>query len=210
MHTQKFTLTVIILSLLVNACNLNSPNNSVAIGPTSTPTDSNLPPQDTPTVEATQEASSNPSPNAGTEKFDVCGFFTAADAEPIVGTALITVHAGTDVDDATGGVLNYCNYIGDDVALVLSISETASSKDSTEWQDQLLNTANITDPNATSEPSTSTGERAYWVVNEDAAGWYVAKYPYVFALVVGGNIGYAEDYKEDILNLAQRVADALP
>jgi hypothetical protein len=47
-------------------------------------------------------------------------------------------------------------------------------------------------------------------VLEDAAGWNVAKHPYIFALVVGGNIGYSEDYKEDLMTLAQRVVNALP
>lgn len=201
---------VVILSLLVNACNLNLPNSSVVIGPTSTPTAANLPSENNPT--ATSAAGEIPTELAAPpaiQNIDVCGFFTTVDAEPIVGTALINVSEGSDLDDE-GEALNYCNYIGDDVALVLSMSVSGFPKDSPDWQGQLLDTTKLSEPNTVSEASSEIGEQAYWVVNEDSAGWYVAKYPYVFALVVGGNIGYAEDYKEDLTALAQRVASSLP
>ena len=90
------------------------------------------------------------------------------------------------------------------------MSASGFSKDSPDWQGKLLETTKLAEPNTVSEASAEIGEQAYWVVNEDSAGWYVAKYPYVFALVVGGNIGYAEDYKEDLTALAQRVASSLP
>jgi len=210
MKKKTNVFVIVILSLLVNACNLNLSNNGVVIGPTSTPTAANLPAEDNPTAtSAAEEIPTELSAPPAIQNIDVCGFFTTIDAEPIVGTALINVSEGSDTDDE-GGALSYCNYIGDDVALVLSMSVSGFSKDSPDWQGKLLETTKLSEPNTVSEASAEIGEQAYWVVNEDSAGWYVAKYPYVFALVVGGNIGYAEDYKEDLAALAQRVAGALP
>lgn len=199
----------IALVLLLQACSLNTPNNTVAIGSTPTATASSNSSNNAPTATTIPLEIPSPAPTP-VQSIDICSFFTAAEAEPIVGTALIDLTPGTDIDEVTGNPLEFCIYKGDDVALVISLVKSNAVKDSQEWQGQLLNTTNIDQPSATPAPSSDIGEQAYWVVNEDAAGWYVAKYPYVFALVVGGNIGYAEDYKEDIKTLAQKVLSSLP
>lgn len=197
---------IIGMSLLVNAC---SPSNGIVIGPMSTPTTSNLSLDNNPTSTATpQEVSSDPSAVPAIQNINICGFFTSADAEPIVGTALIETTAGSDSDEVTGGILNYCTYKGDDTALVISLAESSAVKDSAEWQGQLSEMTNADEASIT--PFPGLGEQAYWVVTEDSAGFDVAKFPYIFVLAVGGNIGYSEDYKEDLMNLAQRIVDSLP
>jgi len=199
----------IALVLLLQACSLNTPNNPVVIGTTPTSTASSGSSNNAPTATVIPLELPSPAPTP-VQSIDICGFFTAAEAEPIVGTALIDLTPGTDIDEVTGGPMDYCTYKGDDVALVISLVKSNAAKDSPDWQAQLLNTTDIAQPNSPPAPASDIGEQAYWVVNEDAAGWYVAKYPYIFALVVGGNIGYAEDYKEDIKTLAQKVVNALP
>jgi hypothetical protein len=144
------------------------------------------------------------------QNIDICSILTAADAEPIVGTALIDATPGSDIDEVTGGPLLYCTYKGDDVALVISIVSSNAAKDSQTWQDQLLEITQASYPEAAITPNSDLGEQSYWVVTEDSAGWFVAEHPYVFALVVGGNIGYSEDYKEDLKALANKVLDVLP
>lgn len=205
---SRFTPVVIAISLLIHACSMISPDNNIVVGSTSTPTtstgSSNNNATDTPTEV------SNPSALTPVQNIDVCSFFTAADAEPIVGTAMIQVTRGSDIDEVTGGPLDYCNYIGDDVALVVSLVKSNAARDSPEWQGQLLEMTNTSEPDATTEPFPGLGEQAYWAVTENSAGWFVAKYPYVFALAVGGNIGYSEDYKEDLNTLAQVIVNSLP
>jgi len=211
-HLSRFALTLIALSLLIHACSMNSPENSVTIGATSTPTASSGSSNNNPTATATSILAEVASPVAATpiQNLDPCAFFTATDAEPIVGTALIDVKPGNDIDEVTGGPLEYCTFKGDDVALVVSFVKSNAVKDSQEWQDQLPNMAQATDSEAVITKTPGLGERSFWGVTENSAGWFVAKYPYVFALVVGGNIGYSEDYREDLTALAQKILDQLP
>jgi hypothetical protein len=208
---SPFMFAAIVISLILNACSPNLPMNSVVIGSTSTPTASNSSQDNNPIPTATsrpEEVPSDPSAAPAVQNINICGFFTPSDAEPIVGTALIEATAGSDSDEVTGGILNYCTYKGDDTALVISLAESNAVKDSAEWQGQLSEMTNADEASIT--PFPGLGEQAYWVVTEDSAGFDVAKYPYIFVLAIGGNIGYSEDYKENLLNLAQRVVDSLP
>jgi hypothetical protein len=211
-HPGRYPLLILALSLLIHACSMNSPQSSVVIGATSTPTTSSGSSNNNATAIATSTLAEIASPIAAPpiQNLDPCAFFTAADAEPIVGTALIDVKPGNDIDEVTGGPLDYCTYKGDDVALVVSFVKSNTAKDSQDWQNQLPNMAQATDSDATVTEIPGLGERSFWGVTENSAGWFVAKYPYVFALVVGGNIGYSEDYKEDLTALAQKIIDQLP
>lgn len=209
-HLLRSILAVISASLLITACSVSLPKNTVEVGSTPTPTAPSGSSMSDPT--ATIIPPEPPSPVALTpvQRIDVCSLLTAADAEPIVGTALIDLTPGSDIDEVTGGPLDYCTYKGDDVALVISLVMSSAIEGSQEWQDQLLQITQSSEPDAAITPASGLGERSYWVVTEDSAGWFVAKFPYVFALVVGGNIGYSEDYKEDLKVLAEKVIASLP
>jgi hypothetical protein len=214
---SSFALTVIAVSLLLHACSMNAPDNSADIITTSTPTASSGSSNNSVTATATSSLAEIASPPVTAppiqdleQNLDPCAFFTSAEAEPIVGTALIDITPGNDVDEVTGGPLEYCTYKGDDVALVVSFVQSNAVQGSLAWQDQLPNMAQATDSDATVTEIPGLGERSFWGVTEHSAGWFVAKYPYVFALVVGGNIGYSEDYKADLTTLAQKIIDQLP
>lgn len=212
----QFILVVITMSLLIHACSTNSP---VSIGSTPTPTatlgSSGNSVATTPIAELLSSAT------APVQKVDVCSFFTSADAEPLVGTALIDITPGNDFDEITGGPLDYCTYKGDDVALVLSIVKSSAPKGSDEWQNQLIEMSKASDPEAAvtpvspdpeaaATPTSDIGELSYWVITESSVGLSTAKYPYIFIIAVGGNIGYSEDYKDDLIALRQKVMDQLP
>jgi len=209
--SKKFLFVIVIISLTISACSLPS-GGGQAGNATATPTlvsNSNNPPATSAGTPVNQiESTVPPQASAAIKQIvDPCALFTNQQVEPIVGTALITTTPGSDIDDVTGGPLNFCTYNGDDVGLVISITESSAVKDSAEWQDQL--TA-ITEAETTPIAEAGLGDQAYWVVTENSAGWFVAQYPYIFGLAVGGNIGYSEDYKEDLRALAQIVIDALP
>lgn len=175
-------------------------------------------------VESTPTASSGSLPNnvvataavvpvpsaPAVKNIDVCSFFTSVDAQPLVGTIEITISQGSDLDEVTGGQLDYCTYQGDDVTLLVSLATSNAAKDSQAWQDQLSEMTRATDPDAIITPFSDLGELSYWVITEESAGFSVAKFPYVFILAVGGNIGYPDDYKNDLQSLAQKILDALP
>jgi len=166
-------------------------------------------PTPSPTPLSIQEVST-PEDLTQIKSIDPCTVFTNAQVEPIVGTALITTTPGTDTDEITGGPLVFCTYQGDDVALVLSIAKSQAAQDSQVWQNQLAAMTVPSEPGASIKEGAGLGEKAYWIVNEDSASWFVASYPYVFGLAVGGNISLAEEYKEDLKILAQQVLDSLP
>jgi hypothetical protein len=207
---SRLSVLVLGISLFMQACSPGSSGNASSIVLTPTVTAASNSSNNDPTATPEIAEASTPFVLTPVAKIDPCSFFTNAEIEPVVGTALIDATPGTDFDEVTGGPLDYCTYKGDDVALVLSIVKSNAAQNSPEWQRLLLETANSAQPTTALTPSTTLGEQAYWVVNEDSAGWFVAKYPYVFALVVGGNIGYAEDYKEDLQSLGQKVANSLP
>lgn len=211
-HLSGVTLTVIILSLLLHACSMNTSQNSVIVTATSTPTllsnSSNN--NNIATATSTPAEPANPVALTPIQNLDPCAFLTSADAEPLVGTALIDITPGSDVDEITGGPLEYCTYKGDDVALVVSFVKSSAPNGSPEWQNQLQEMPKASDPEAVVTPASEIGEQSYWVVTEESVGLSVAKYPYIFILAVGGNIGYSEDYKADLVTLAQKVMDALP
>jgi hypothetical protein len=210
LHRSIFT--VMTMALLISACSTNPPSNVVNVGPTSTPTPTGVNGSSNNGATAAIIPVDTPSPAALTPvpNVDICSLITTAEAEPFVETALIDVTPGGDIDEVTGGPLDHCTYKGDDIALVISVVKSGAPEGSQEWQNLLLLMAQATDPEAGITPGTDLGERSYWVVTEESAGWTVAEYPYVFALAVGGNIGYSEDYKEDLKALAHKVLDALP
>jgi hypothetical protein len=202
---EWFTLVLVVISLLIPACSTNS---AVSIEATATPTAVSGSSQNniisTPAVEVV------PSAIPAVKNVDICSFFTSADAEPLVGTAVINLIPGNDFDEITGGPLEFCTYKGDDVALVLSLVKSSAAHGSQDWQNQLLEMTKASDPNAVVTPAADIGEQAYWVITEESVGLLVAKYPHIFILGVGGNIGYADDYKDDLTTLAQKVMDQLP
>ena len=204
---HRSILAVMTMALLISACSLNLPNHGVNGGPTSTPTASSGSTDGNSTLATAPPSTAESTP---VPLIDICSFFTPAEVEPIVGTALIDATPGGDIDEITGGPLDYCTYKGDDVAMVISVVRSKAAEGSQEWKDQILNIAQASDPEAAITPESGLGEQAFWVVTEDSAGWFVAEYPYVFGLAVGGNIGYSEDYKEDLKALADKVLDALP
>lgn len=207
---QRITWVVLALSLLITACSLNQPANGVAVGPTSTSTASDGSSISSPTDTPIPPESPSPAALTPAQNVDICSLITTAEAEPFVGTALIDVTPGGDIDEVTGSPLDYCTYKGDDIALVISVVKSGAVEGSKEWQDQLLLMAQATDPEAAVTPGSGLGERSYWVVTEESAAWFVAEFPYVFGLAVGGNIGYSEDYKDDLKALAEKVVESLP
>lgn len=204
---HRFIFTIMTMALLISACTPNAPKSGGDVGPTSTPTASSGSGDGNSTLATVPPSTAESTP---VPLIDICSFFTPAEVEPIVGTALIDATPGGDIDEITGGPLDYCTYKGDDVAMMISVVRSKAAEGSQEWKDQILNIAQASDPEAAITPESGLGEQAFWVVTEDSAGWFVAEYPYVFGLAVGGNIGYSEDYKEDLKGMAHKVLDALP
>jgi len=202
-----FLFVVIAATLLLQSCSTNAPISSASVA-TATPTASSGSSQNN--VIVTPDAELVPSaPSVKT--IDVCSFFTSLDAQPLVGTAVINTTQGSEDDEITGGTLEYCTYKGDDVALIISLATSSAPNGSQEWQNQLLEMTAASDPDAAITPTSGIGEQSYWVIVPDGSvGLSVAKYPYVFILAVGGNIGAPEDYQDDLITLAQKVLDALP
>jgi hypothetical protein len=203
-HLRRFIFVIITTALFLHACSTNS---SVSIGSTPTPTASSGSSQNSIAVTSAAELIPSTPP---VKNIDVCSFFTSTDAESLVGTVEMNITPGSDFDEITGNTLDYCTYKGDDVALVVSLVRSSAAKDSAQWQDQLPEMTNASDPDAVISPTSDIGEKAYWIITQSSVGLSVAKFPYVFILAVGGNIGYPDDYKDDFITLAQKVMDALP
>jgi hypothetical protein len=152
-----------------------------------------------------------PTPPTITPMIDLCLLFTNAQVEPLVGTIDITVTPGSDLDETLGGSITWCTYKGDDVAFVISLAESSPAITSQDWQDllQQMIEATADNPEISSE-APGIGDQAFWVSTENSAALYVAKYPRVFALAVGGNISPPDDYREGLKTLAEIVLARLP
>ncbi|MEP7135249.1 MAG: hypothetical protein ABI904_09980 [Chloroflexota bacterium] len=205
---NRFILLILTAALLLPACSTNTPINATSVASTPTSTVSSGPTLNS--VVATSAVILIPSAPPA-KNIDICSFFTSIDAQPLVGTVEINITPGSEADEITGGTLEYCTYRGEDVALLISLVKSSASKDSPTWQDQLLQMVQSSDPDAVITPAAGIGELAYWVITPaPAVGLWVAKYPYVFGLAVGGNISAPDDYQDGLQSLAQKVLDALP
>lgn len=109
-HLRRLLFVIITTALFIHACASNSPKNNVSLGSTPTPTASSGSSQNN--IVSTPAVELAPSAIPAVKNIDVCSFFSSADAEPLVGTALINITPGSDYDEITGGTLDYCTYKG--------------------------------------------------------------------------------------------------
>jgi hypothetical protein len=201
---NKFT-TVRILSLLICAGLLAACGSTSANSPTPTTVMGALLPVEQPTSIPTQEplVSSNSSAPR-----DVCAMVSTADVAAVLGSTPIATTPGSDAETYTGVTVNFCTYLGQGVAVVISTSDTSSAQAAAELLQQELAQALVDTPETITTEETGLGDQVFWSIAEKASSYTVQVGASVFSVALGGNVGDPSSHKAALLELAKKITAA--
>jgi hypothetical protein len=199
-----------VIALGVSACQL-SPSNSLT--PTPTTLMGSISQDETSTAEAaTAEASTQVSGSQNgnsSQPIDACSLITQAEAEAVLGQTVTSITPGIDDSNTFGEMLYFCTFLGQGLAVVISVADMGTP----EAARQALNDE-LASAQADSEVSSVTqvsglGDQAFWSVAAHAVEYAVATDKHVFGLLLGGNIGDPAEFQAALLSLAESVAGRL-
>jgi hypothetical protein len=198
-----------VIALGASACQL-SPSNSLT--PTPTTLMGFLPPEGQSTEVPTQEVSTGVATaengNSG-ETLDVCSLITQAEAEAVLGQTVININPGVDTNNAFGQDVNYCTFLGQGLAIVLSVADLGSPEAAKQALNLDLANAQSDSTVSSATQVSGVGDQAHLTIAEHAVAYTVATGRHVFQLVLGGNIGDPAEHQAALLSLAESVAGRL-
>jgi hypothetical protein len=202
-HTRLIVL-VCVVALGASACG-GLPSNSMT--PTPTTLMGVLPPVEQSTGVSTEIPTSG---NADSGKVvDICSLITKSDAEAVLGQTVTSITPGVDSNNSFGGTLNFCTFLGQGLAVVVSRVDLGSANAAGQAMKQAL-VKMQSDATSTTTPQLSgPGDQAYWSTSEHAAEFTVLKGNTVFSVLLGGNIGDPAAHKAGLLDLTKSVAAKL-
>jgi hypothetical protein len=202
-------LSVIVLG--ISACQFNSSSSSI---PTPTPTATLAEggePQEIATETPTPVASlmapaTDGSGSDDSDSSDVCSLISTTEAETALGQTVTSITPGTDEDSLTGETLDFCTYLGQDRAVVLSVVDTGSLDLVGPIIDQEVANMGDGEEVPTVLQVLGLGDQAFWATTSHAGEFIVQTGTVVFAVALGGNVGNPADYQDALRTLAELVA----
>jgi hypothetical protein len=210
--TKAATLMAVlcIIALGASACQINI---SSALTPTLTPTptsQTDFTSLDDPTATTTAtppvptEDSGSDSGDAD-DSDDVCPMISQDEAGEVLGQTVTSITPGTDDDSITGQTLNFCTYLGQGLAVVLSVVDTGSLNLVGPMLNQMVENNQDEDEVPSITEWLGLGDQAFWQTTSHAGGFIVQTGTVVFSLVVGGNVDDPSAYREALLRLGALV-----
>jgi hypothetical protein len=139
-------------------------------------------------------------------ELDACALLTDEEAAAVLGAAPLSKTPGVDEDQ--GLVLNFCTYLGNGQALVVSVADAGSE---TAARDYIESSSQVLEPDATAtkEGDVDLGPDVYWMTTAHAAGYNVAYGPHAFSVTLGGQVTPTDDLKAQLLQLTKTVGGRL-
>ncbi len=212
------------LALLAAACNPATPTPAILVSfVTATPTGTAQPANPataTATATATEivvpdDTNSEVTPvgTAGTPPpLDVCDLITDDEAAKILGEPVTRAQSGTDDLDEPYPI-HFCTWhvATPSIVLILSVTETGSAGEAVSMLEAKLadNEDDATAEEDVDAEQAGVGERAYWTVAENAAGYDVVTGAHVYVLAVGGQVTPTDALRAALLKLALAVSARL-
>jgi len=195
----------LITALLITAC-----GGTPVSAPTATPTPMGvLPPAEQATALPTQSPTQQPQVTfSPVTSENVCSLASSADVAPVLGSTPIAATPGSDPDNSTGVTIYFCTYLGQGVAVVISVADTASAQAATEMMQNQITQMQSDNPGTTITQETGLGDTLFWTVAEKAASYNVQVGTRVFSIALGGTIGDPASHKAALLDLTRKVASA--
>jgi hypothetical protein len=163
----------------------------------------------TPEATAVPTATDDPNDPLKQDLTDICALITQQEAEAVLGQSVTSINPLVTPDDATGGTLYTCIYLGSDLAVTIGLEDQGTAVDAGQAMDQQLANMVAEDPSTTPIQANGLGDRAYWSTAEHAAAFTAMKGQYIFTVLLGGNIGDPESHKDALLTLAIAMASRL-
>jgi hypothetical protein len=200
--TTRLIVVMLGLSLLISACTGTTGNST---SPTATTAMGVLPPveQSTPISTEVPPVSSN---TAG--PVDVCAMVSTADVATVLGSDPIATQPGMDTDNETGVTINFCTYLGQGTAVILSTTDPASAEIAKTYLQNELAQQQNNDATSVITEETGVGDQLFWNVATNAASYTVRIGSHVFSIALGGTIGDPASHKAALLELAKKIASA--
>ena len=195
-------ISFLITALLLAACG-GTPVTTATVTPTSMEV---MPPVEQATALPTQSPTQVSFILLNSE--NVCSLASSADVEPVLGSTPIAATPGSDPDNSTGVTIYFCTYLGQGVAVVISVADTASAQAAAEFNQNQITLMQTETPSTTITQETGLGDALFWNVAEKAASYNVQIGSRVISVGLGGTIGDPASHKEALLDLARKVAAA--
>lgn len=195
-------LSLLICTGLLAACG-GTPGNSTT--PTPTTAIGALLPVEQATPVPTQEPQAS---GSGSAPLDVCAMVSTADVAAVLGSTPIAAKPGTDTDNQTGLSINFCTYLGQGLAVVLSTTDPSSAEAAKEYLQNELAQEQADDSTLNITEETGVGDQLFWNVAENAVSYTVRTGSHVFSIGLGGTIGDPLSHKAALLELAKKVVAA--
>ena len=200
-----------VMSFLISAILLAACGGTPLNSPTPTPTSMAvlLPPAEQATSLPTEAPTvgAQSSPSSVTEQ-NVCSLASSADVAPVLGSTPIAASPGSDPDNSTGVTIYFCTYLGQGVAVVISVADTASAQAAAELMQNQITQMQTDTPGTTSTQETGLGDQLFWNVAENGVSYNVQIGARAFSIGLGGAIGDPASHKAALLDLARKVASA--
>ncbi len=144
---------------------------------------------------------------------DACDLITDSEAGDILGAPITRAQSGTDTEDVGGYPIHFCTWhsANPNIALILSVADTGSQGASVSQLEAQLaaNEDEATVEEDIDAEQAGVGERVFWTVSENAAGFDIATGAHVYALAVGGKVTPTDELRAALLALAKAVSGRL-
>jgi hypothetical protein len=141
---------------------------------------------------------------------DVCSLLSVDEAATALGSAPMGATPGEEPDEASGGTIRFCTYLGQGTALVVSVVETDSADAAAAAAQAAVAAMQEGEVDAQLSSETGLGESATWVVTPQAAGYTVVSGARAFSVSLGGpGIGDPAAHQAALRALAETLAGRL-
>lgn len=155
---------------------------------------------------AAAETSGGPAGVVG-EPVDVCSLASADDVAAVLGQAPLPATPGDAPDELTGTTIYFCTYLGQGVAVVISVAQADTPDGARSLLEGRVHQMQSQGGSPTSEPEQGLGDVAFWSTTSNGASYDFAVGSYAVGVSVGGSaLGDPSAHRDALKTLAQTVA----
>ncbi len=142
-----------------------------------------------------------------TEPVDVCSLVTPEDVVPVLGQTPLTAAPGDEPDQLTGNTVYFCTYLGQGLAVVISVAPTGSPDAARSLLEGRVQQMQAEGDSPASESEAGLGDVAFWTTTSNGASFDFSVGSYAVGVSVGGSaLGDPSAHRDALKVLAQSVA----
>ncbi len=141
------------------------------------------------------------------EPVDVCSLVTPEDVAPVLGQTPLTAAPGDEPDQRTGNTVYFCTYLGQGLAVVISVAPTGSPDAARSLLEGRVQQMQAEGDSPVSESEAGLGDVAFWTTTSNGASFDFGVGSFAVGVSVGGSaLGDPSAHRDALKVLAQSVA----